>query len=353
MSGALTAIAANDRNCVDELHVLTSADAADRLSAVLLKPGTASALADRCRRLGIAKADILFGRRTIHAVGGSGTPDRIADDALIILRTFCEDSRNEVTVVASSDAGVLGILAHAALQLVGRPADRFFVLDVRPPAGDGSGPRRRREGRGSHPALLQVETILADKTAPANQSYHDLAASRRLSRRRLSQPGMLVLNGRRRVVRIDDVELSLPRLQFFWLFCLATLAPQALPLRVLSANVAVDTDGRIAVASKHPQRAHLEALVRHIRRVFVTLFPEATEEFPFVFKRACGPAPGLPSAIAKLNGHFRRALGSGAEPYLIAGGRGAGYRLTLPPAAIKLAPHIRAPQSAAGPRAGE
>jgi hypothetical protein len=350
---ALAALAAHDRTCVDELHVWTSADAADRLSAVLLKPGAASALADRCRRLGIAKADILFGRRTIHALGGSGTPDGIADDALNILRTFCEDSRNEVTVVASSDAGVLGILAHAALQLVGRLADRFFVFDVRPRAGDGSGPRRRREGRGSHPALLEVETILADKPAPANQSYHDLAASRRLSRRRLSQPGTLVLNGRRRVVRIDDVELSLPRLQFFWMFCLATLAPQALPLRVLSANVAVDTDGRIAVASKHPQRAHLEALVRHIRRVFVTLFPEATEEFPFVFKRACGPAPGLPSAIAKLNGHFRRALGSGAEPYLIAGGRGAGgYRLTLPPAAIKPVPHIRAPQSAAAPRAG-
>jgi hypothetical protein len=61
-----------------------------------------------------------------------------------------------------------------------------------------------------------------------------------------------------------------------------------------------------------------------------------------VFTRACGPSPGLPSVIAKLNAHLKRALGGGAEPYLIAGGRGAGgYRLTLPPAQITLVPHMR------------
>jgi hypothetical protein len=97
--GALTAIAANDRNCFDELHGLTAAAAADRLSAVLLKPGAASALADRCRRLGVPKADIMFGRRTIHTLGASGVPDSIADDALNILRNLCGDTRNEVTVV--------------------------------------------------------------------------------------------------------------------------------------------------------------------------------------------------------------------------------------------------------------
>lgn len=354
MYDALTAVAANDGNCFDELHVLTSADSAGRLGEVLLKPGAASALADRCRRLGIAKADILFGRRTIHALGRSGTPDSIADDALNILRALCGDSMNEVTVVASSDAGLLGILAHSALQLVGRLTDRFFVLDVRPTAKDGSVPRRRREGHGSRPALLEVRTILAEKPAPPSQSYSELGDSRRLARRRLSQPGMLVLNGRRRVISIDDVELALPRLQFFWMFCLATLAPQVLPLRFLSANVDVDTDGRITIASKHLQRANLEALVRHIKRVFVTLFPEAAEEFSFVFKRACGPAPGLPSAIAKLNGQLKRALGAGAEPYLIAGGRGTGgYRLTLPSAQITLVPHIRVAHHAARLRLGD
>jgi hypothetical protein len=44
---------------------------------------------------------------------------------------------------------------------------------------------------------------------------------------------------------------------------------------------------------------------------------------------------------------LKRALGGGAEPYLIAGGRGAGgYRLTLPPAQIKLVPHMRLLQTA-------
>jgi hypothetical protein len=72
------------------------------------------------------------------------------------------------------------------------------------------------------------------------------------------------------------------------------------------------------------------------------LFPDAAEEFPFVLQRACGPTPGLPSVIAKLNARLKGALGAGAEPYLIAGGRRAGgYRLTLPPAQLKLVPYVR------------
>src|ERR1700686_4682513 len=55
---AVTAFAASDGRCVDELHVLASVDAEDRLRASLLKPGTTSALADRCKHLGIAQADI-------------------------------------------------------------------------------------------------------------------------------------------------------------------------------------------------------------------------------------------------------------------------------------------------------
>jgi hypothetical protein len=126
------------------------------------------------------------------------------------------------------------------------------------------------------------------------------------------------------------------------MFCLATLAPQPLPLRLLCGNVDIETDGRITIASEHPQQAHLEVLARHMKRVFVTLFPNAGDEFPLVFRRACGPTPGLPSVIAKLNAQLKRAFGVGAEPYLIVGGRGtAGYRLTLPPAQLELVPHIR------------
>jgi hypothetical protein len=130
------------------------------------------------------------------------------------------------------------------------------------------------------------------------------------------------------------------------MFCLATLAPKALPLRLLCGNFDVEADGRITIAAEHPQRAQLEAHARHIKRVFVTLFPEAADEFPLLFKRACGPTPGLPSAIAKLNAHLKRALGVGAEPYLIAGGRGSGgYRLTLLPAQIELVPQVRGAQT--------
>jgi hypothetical protein len=115
---------------------------------------------------------------------------------------------------------------------------------------------------------------------------------------------------------------------------------------MLCGNFDIESDGSIIIATEHPQRAQLDGVVRHIRRVFATLFPEAVDEFPVVFKRACGPTPGLPSIIAKLNASLKRALGAGAEPYLIAGGRGAGgYRLTLPPAQIRLMPHIRVAQA--------
>jgi hypothetical protein len=252
-----------------------------------------------------------------------------------------------VTVVASSEAGMVGILAHSALQLVGKPTDRFCILDVGPRTR--VGPKRRRQGkdRVSRPTLSEVPTILAERPVPPGLSYSELARSRRVARQRLFQPGMLTLDGRRRAIRVDDVELPVPRLQFFWMFCLATLAPQPLPLRLLCGNFEIEADGRMTIASEHPQRMHLEMLARHIKGVFVALFPEASDQFPLVFKRACGPTPGLPSVIAKLNAHLKRALGVGAEPYLIAGGRGTvGYRLTLPPAQIKLVPHIRVAQTA-------
>ena len=339
---AVAAIAASDCRCVDELHVLASVDAADRLRTALLKPGTTSALADRCKHLGIAQADIVFSRRAIHGLGRFGTSGSIADDVLDTLRKLCGDTMNDVTVVASSNAGVVGILAHSALQLVGKPTDRFFVLAVGPRTRAASKPSRHREDRASRPPLLEVPAILAERPLLPIQSYTELAAARRLARRRLSQPGILTLDGRRRAIRIDDVELPVPRLQFFWMFCLATLAPQALPLRLLCGNVDIETDGRITIASEHPQQAHLEVLARHMKRVFVTLFPNAGDEFPLVFRRACGPTPGLPSVIAKLNAQLKRAFGVGAEPYLIVGGRGtAGYRLTLPPAQLELVPHLR------------
>jgi hypothetical protein len=264
----------------------------------------------------------------IQILGDSGGPRSIADDALKTLGKLCDNSMTEVTVVAASDAGVVGILAHSVLELVGKPMDRFLVLDVRPPAKAGS--------------LFEVPTILAERPLPSIPSYQELAASRRLARRRLLEPEMLVLDGARLTIGIDDIVLPVPRLQFFWMFCLATLAPKAFPLHVLCGNFQIEADGRITVVSEHPQRGHVAMLIQHIKRVFITLFPEAADDFPSVFKRACGPTPGLPSVIAKLNAHVKRALGAGADRYLVSGGRrGGGYRLTLLPTQIKLVPPVR------------
>jgi hypothetical protein len=339
---ALTEVAAIDRACFDELHVLTSAAGANRLSAVLLKSGTASRLTARCRRLGIVKADILFGRGSIHTLG-SATPAAIADDTLTTLRKLCADPFNEVTIVVSSYAGAIGILAHSALQLVGKPRDRFFVLDAGAIAAGGSKSHRRRGVGASRPSLVEVPFVLAEGPLLPGQSYQQLATSRRLAQRRLAYPGKLAFDGPRRTIGIDDLELHVARLQFFWMFCLATFAPKVLPFRMLCGNFEIKPDGRITVVPEHPQRAQLESVVRHIRRVFVTLYPEAADEFPLVFKRAFGPTPGLPSIMAKLNARLKRALGAGAAPYLIAGGRGTGgYRLTMPPSQIQLTPHVRA-----------
>jgi hypothetical protein len=345
---ALTAVATIDRACVDELHVLTSADATDPCRAALLKSGAAAALVERCRRLGLA-GDLIFDRRMIHALGGSAqppTPSSIADDTLNALQRICADAMNDVTIVVSSEAGALGILAHAALELVGKPRDRFFVLDTGSTLRVDQRHRRPRERARSQPLLSEVPTILAERPLSPGKSYEELATARRLARRRLSEPGMLVLDGTRRAIAADDVELSLPRLPFFWLFCIATFAPRVFPLRLLKGNFNIDVDRRVVLASAHPQRSHLEGVVAHLRRVFVRLFPEASDEFPLVLNRACGMTPGLPSVVAKLNARLKRTLGVGAEPYLIVGGRGSeGYRLTLPPTRIKIEPPIRLGQT--------
>jgi hypothetical protein len=335
---AVTAMVTSERIPVDELHVLVPAADAVRVRSALLETESRVSLTAVCAPAGIEQSATLFGGRTIH---GLGLSDRavhaasLADGALETLRRVCSDERNEVTVVCQSGAGALGILTHSALQLVGRPNDRFFVLEY----GSGSSPE---------PLLLELPMVLAEESLSASQRYLDLAVSRRLGRRRLSEPGVLWLDGHRRVLRIDDLDVVLPRLQFFWMFSLATLAPHPFPLRVVSGNFHVSGRGEIIVAPEHPRRNDIEAAVGYLRRIFSTLFPESTTDFALMFKRACGPSPGLPSVIAKLNATLRRSLGIGAAPYLIAGGRGnAGYRLTLPSNRIKIDPRVSPPDAKA------
>ena len=151
---AVTAVAATDRRCVDELHVLTSADAADRLRAALLKPGVASALADRCRRLGIAYSrhrvqppddsrsrcfrKVRFNRRRRPRYPSAIVrgPDERGDCGRFVR---CWRGRRPGAFRTSTRREARG---------------RFFVLDVGPTARVGSEPRGQREGRVSRPILV-------------------------------------------------------------------------------------------------------------------------------------------------------------------------------------------------------
>src|SRR5262249_32901952 len=154
----------------------------------------------------------------------------------------------------------------------------------------------------------------------------------------LSEPGKLVLDGKHRTVRVDETEFTMPRLQFFWFFALASLAPGAFPLRALTGNFQMD-HGRLIITASQAERASLEAIVTVVKGVFNPLFPDSADEFPQKFKNACGPSPGLPATVAKINARLKRALGIGAAPYLIVGGRSTeGYRLVLPPAHIQSKP---------------
>jgi hypothetical protein len=327
------AVVTRDRVAPDELHVLVPAAPADRVRAALLKAGSASSLTAVCRRLGIARNDIMCGLRTFHGLGASGkhasAPSLLADEVLDVLRSVSADASNEITLVAVPDAGAVGIVALSGLQLVGRPRDRFFVLEF----------ESRRKPR--RPTLLELPLLLAERPLPSGQRYQDVAASRRLARLRLSEPGVFVLNAEQRIFMIGDLKVKVPRLQFFWMFCFATLAPHPFPLRLLNDNFHVDGHGDIVITPGHPDRIKIETVVAHLKSIFVTLFPESADEFALVLKRACGAAPGLPSVIAKLNANLKQALGIAATPYLVAGLRGsAGYRLTLPSHRIRLEPQV-------------
>ena len=324
-----------DGDSVDELHVLVPAAQAVGARDALFKPGSVSSFTSTCRRIGIARTDIMFGPRTIHGLGASDSRRPHRSWRTMSWTSFggmCGDARSEVTLVAAPDAGALGILALSGLQLVGRPRDRFFVLDS----------ESKRTSR--RPMLLELPVLLAERSLPDGQRYHDLAASRRLARLRLSDPGVFVLNAAQRLIKIDELAVRVPRLQFFWMFCFATLAPHPFPLRLLSGNFHVDMHGTITIAPGHPDRTRIETISAHLKGIFAMLFPDSADEFALVLKRACGPVPGLPSVVAKLNANLKQALGIGAAPYLVAGLRGtAGYRLMLPPNRIKLEPRVSAP----------
>ncbi|MCC7415690.1 MAG: hypothetical protein IT176_01005 [Acidobacteria bacterium] len=331
VTDALTAIVAREGRGVDEVHVLAAAGSGDRLRVRLLHPPSGrDVVAAACVELGLTRTDITFSARTIHVLGKPNDATAIgavADDLLATLRRLCTES-NELRIVASAAAGPVAVLASAALQLVGRPDDRFFFLQGQPFVGRNKHDRK--------PALLEIATVLAEQPPASYETYQAIASARRVARRRLIEPDDLVIDLPRRVMRVGETELLFPRLQFFWLFALATLAPCAFHLKRLTGSFHVDDRGAIVVAADAADHAALESLVAHTRFAFAALFPDSIEEFPLMFKRACGPSPGLPSIVAKINARIRRALGVGAEPYLISAHGGEGYRLLLAPTAIKI-----------------
>lgn len=327
---AMLALSAVEESSVDELHIFLSAALPEDARSALLQPEWLAAVDEAKRRPG---SNAAFARRTIHTLGAtepSSSPWGLPNDVFETLRALCANDSTEVTVIASSDAGAVSVLAHSALQIVGRPRDRFFVLEY------------DTKNREKTPLMVEVPLVLSESCAPTGQRYYDLALLRRRGRKHLAEPGTMTLDPVKRLLRIDDVEIALPRLQFFWLYCLASIAPQAVCLRTLTGHFSIGPNQTIVVDPSHPERAEIEQLVAKLQAIHAALFPKA-DDFAEMFKRACGPAPGLPSVVAKLNASLKRSLGIGARPYLIAGGRlTAGYRLTLPASRIALGP---APQA--------
>jgi CRISPR-associated protein (TIGR02584 family) len=344
----LSAIVDHDRSSVDELHVLASVRTGRRLREELLRSsGGAPPLADLCAHLGILRSDILFASRTIHLLGQPDEPLRLggmADDMLEAMRDLCTRD-NLLTVVVAPDARPLGLLAYAALALVGRPRDRLFFLEIdrtaAAPAARTRGGRRAAGQAGGRGVLLNVPIVLAAEPIQSSDTFQTMADTRRRARLRLQEPGAMFLDGRRHVVRIDDVDIAMPSRQFFWLFVIATRAPATFPLKALSGNFHVDAHGHITITASSPERETLAAVVAGAKKLFTILFPGAAEEFARVLTQACGPSPGLPSIVAKINRRLKHVLGIGAVPYVIAGGRSAGgYRLTLPPEVIETDPRV-------------
>jgi hypothetical protein len=266
----------------------------------------------------------------LHAVGRGETLGSAADDLLRIFLSLCDDPLNDVRLVLASDAGPFGLAAIQAFPFAAKPGDRVFVLTR------GAGPRKANARVPARAAVLELPFVLPEQPLPSGTTYQQLAASRRIERRRLLEPRTLTLDRARRVAIADDTEVALPRVQFFWLYCFATLAPAAFPLPELIGRLDVE-GGRLAVT--HAHASELDVLISRVRDAFLELFPHAEREFPGFLLRACGATPGLPSVVAKVNRAFRQALHAAAEPYLIAGGRRTGgYRLTLPPSQIRFAP---------------
>ena len=320
--------ARDEERVPDEIHLVGAPDALTQLQRQLLNDAAGrNRLADACARLGISRDDILLNRRTMHAVPPGEVP-LLAEEAewmFQLLRQLGDEGRRELTVVIAHDAAALGVLAHAAMQLVARPHDRLFV-EV-----EASRSRRRKScdvisrWRGA-----EVPLLLRDRDGAPVAHYMEAVDARRVERQRLESPDPLRIDLRRRTVAIGRTAVRFPAMQFFWLYYLAALPGERFPLAEISTALS---------SSRRPSPVFVQKLAggamrtfpADLQRAFARVFPLGIDKFEAMFARSCGPHPGLPSTISKINAALRKALGRGAAPYLIKGGRGSGgYRVTLP-----------------------
>ena len=313
----------------DEIHLVGAPDALTQLHRQLSSDaGGRNRLVDVCAKLGISRDDVLLNRRTIHAIRPGEAP-LLADEAewmFQLLRQLGDEGSRELTVVIAHDAAALGVLAHAAMQLVARPHDRLFVEihAVRPSnksRGD-DGPVRW--------SCAEVPLLLRQRDDAPVAHYMEAVDTRRMERQRLESPDPLRIDVRRRSVVVGRTTVPLPAMQFFWLYYLASSAGERFPLLEISTALSSPRRPSPVFVQKLPGGS-TRSFPADLQRAFGRLFPNANDKFDAMFFRSCGPHPGLPSTISKINAALRKALGRGAPPYLIKGGRGSGgYRVMLP-----------------------
>lgn len=321
------ALLGEERRPPHEIRIVGVPERLNDVQRTFLMPGGARRFAEICASNGFSRDEILFNGRTLHQVDvvPGSMCSSTADQLLSLLRTFTASDAAFLTVVVAEDAGVAAHLLHACLQVVGRTTDRFLLdLAVRASRGAKNSQRRHQE----------IPLLLWPANEPVPTTYADAVQRRRIERRRIVSPDVLSLDRRKRTVSVGETTLTLPSMQFFWLHYLASSAGERFPLGELSAH-AVSKAQRPYVQKLTDGR--VRAFPADLQRAFAQMFPLAADKFDAMYQRACGVHPGLPSTISKINAALRRALGRGAGPYLIQGGRGTGgYRLTLPPSAIQI-----------------
>lgn len=322
-----------DQTVPHEIHVVASSDRVAELQRALLGDG-GSRFAAACVAAGFSRDEILFNRRTLHSVGEhAGDCAADADRVVAILRQVAASDGAALTLVLCEDAGAAGYLLQAALQVVGKVQDRLLVDTSMPSIGKQTATSRRPDEY-HH---VELPLLLWPANEPAPQTYADAVKGRRTERLRIAQPDVLRLNARKRTLSVGETTITLPAMQFFWMYYLALTTDERLPLTELTNVLASGRRQPAQLTQKLPD-GRVRVFPADLQRAFVQLFPMAADKFDAMYLRSCGPHPGLPCTISKINAVLRRALGRGAAPYLIQGGRGAGgYRLTLKPSGVHIA----------------